>query len=172
MHATVSGEQGVAAPSTDPLVRSLGGFAKFLLHAGGRDFYRAVGELDLNISQIRILHLLAGPMPEVSLKALADEIGLSLPAVSRSVEALLQRGLVTRTENATDRRLKAVKATEQAHALVDHLIDLRINAITDFVSTLTDDQRTLLDDALAPIVAREDVAPLCIARKDPETPHA
>jgi hypothetical protein len=55
MHATVStrGGTGPAAdrgtePAADQeLVRSLGGFAKFLLHAGGRDFYRAVGELDL-----------------------------------------------------------------------------------------------------------------------------
>jgi DNA-binding MarR family transcriptional regulator len=167
MHATVSSGQGREAAGQDAdLIRSLSGFAKFLLHAGGRDFYRAVGELDLNISQIRILHLLCGPLPEASLKTLADEIGLSMPAVSRSVEALVQRGLVTRTENVDDRRLKAVRATEQAQALVDHLIELRVAGIQDFVATLGDSERAGLATALAPIVAREDVAPLCIARKD------
>lgn len=181
MHATVSSRQGrgaasgaaraaraAAAPGAqdEELVSSLSGFAKFLLHAGGRDFYRAVGELDLSISQIRALHLLAGPMPEVSIKELADEIGLSLPAVSRSVDALLQRGLVTRTENTTDRRLKAVRATPKARALVDRLIELRVAGIQDFVGTLTHTERKSLATALAPIVAREEVAPLCIARKD------
>jgi DNA-binding MarR family transcriptional regulator len=150
----------------DELVRSLSGFAKFLLHAGGRDFYRAVGELDLSISQIRALHLLAGPMPEVSIKELADEIGLSLPAVSRSVDALVQRDLVTRTENTTDRRLKAVRATPKARALVDHLVELRVAGIQDFVGTLNEEERADLATALHPIVARKDVAPLCIARKD------
>jgi DNA-binding MarR family transcriptional regulator len=190
MHATVSSGQGraggepgaAAAPgaatpgaagapgaAADDLVRSLSGFAKFLLHAGGRDFYRAVGELDLSISQIRILHLLTGPLPEASLKALADEIGLSMPAVSRSVEALVQRGLVTRTENAEDRRHKAVAATPQAQALVDHLVELRVAGIQDFVATLSDSERADLAAALAPIVAREDVAPLLIARKDSPT---
>jgi DNA-binding MarR family transcriptional regulator len=158
--------RGTGPAADQDLVRSLGGFAKFLLHAGGRDFYRAVGELDLSISQIRTLHLLVGPLPEVSIKELADEIGLSLPAISRSVEGLVQRGLVTRTENTVDRRLKAVRATPQAHALVDHLIELRIAGIQDFVGTLTDSEQQKLAHALAPIVAREDIASMCIPRKD------
>src|SRR4051794_22862492 len=173
MHATVSsGHTPAVAGEHESLVRALSGFAKFLLHAGGRDFYRAVGELELSISQIRILHLLTGPLPEASLKTLADEIGLSMPAVSRSVEALVKRGLVTRTENTTDRRLKAVRATPEAHALVDHLVELRITGIEDFVGTLAPQERTDLHQALRPIVAREDIAPMCIARKDSKTPHA
>ncbi|MEA2471056.1 MAG: hypothetical protein QOE38_2055, partial [Thermoleophilaceae bacterium] len=158
--AALAPEAPTPASQDEELVRSVAGFAKFLLHAGGRDFYRAVGELDLSISQIRTLHLLTGPLPETSIKELADEIGLSLPAISRSVEALVQRGLVTRTENTIDRRLKAVRATQEAHALVDHLIELRVAGIQDFVGTLAHGERKSLATALAPIVAREDVAPL------------
>jgi DNA-binding MarR family transcriptional regulator len=164
MHATVPPTQPIQ--KNDALVRDLGGFAKFLLHSGGRDFYRAVGELDLSISQIRILHLLNGPLPEASLKGLADEIGLSMPAVSRSVDALVHRGLVTRTENDTDRRLKAVRATDEARALIDRLTELRVAGISDFVETLSDEERGQLSQALAPIVAREDIAPMCSPRKD------
>jgi DNA-binding MarR family transcriptional regulator len=144
----------VQATAETDLVRDLGAFAKFLLHAGGRDFYAAVGELDLSISQIRILHLLAREMDDASLKALADAIGLSLPAVSRSIDALLHRGLVTREENAQDRRLKTVRATGEARELVDHLMELRLAGIAEFVSTLSDEERADLADALSPIVAR------------------
>ena len=136
------------------LVRDLGAFAKFILHAGGRDFYAAVGELDLSISQIRILHLLTREMENASLKALADAIGLSLPAVSRSIDALVHRGLVTREENADDRRLKTVRATGEAHDLVDRLMELRLAGIAEFVSTLSDGERADLSRALSPIVAR------------------
>jgi DNA-binding MarR family transcriptional regulator len=166
MHATVPQTQVALAPQDAELVRSLGGFAKFMLQAGGRDFYRAVGELELSISQIRMLHLLTGPLEEASLKTLSDEIGLSMPAVSRSVDALVQRGLVTRTESTSDRRHKAVRATEEALRLTERLIELRVAGITDFVTTLTGDQRRDLAKALAPIVAREDIAPMCVARKD------
>ncbi|MEA2470799.1 MAG: hypothetical protein QOE38_1798, partial [Thermoleophilaceae bacterium] len=153
----------------DDLVASLGGFAKFLLHVGGRDFYRAVGELDLSISQIRILHLLTGAAEAASLKAIADEVGLSMPAVSRSVDSLVQRGLVTRAEDQKDRRHKAVRATDEARDEASRLIELRVAGITDFVKTLTAGERRDLSEALAPIVAREDIAPLCIARKDSPT---
>src|SRR3954447_26374987 len=108
MHATVSQTDdaggggaraaGGAAPDQE-LVRAVGGFAKFILQAGGRDFYRAVGEPELSNSQIRILQLLTGPMGSASLKTIADEVGLSMPAVSRSVDGMVQRGLVTRTED-------------------------------------------------------------------------
>ena len=149
--ATIACMQATADTS---LVRDLGAFAKFILHAGGRDFYAAVGELDLSISQIRILHLLTREMENASLKALADAIGLSLPAVSRSIDGLVHRGLVTREENADDRRLKTVRATSEAHELVDHLMELRLAGIAEFVSTLSDDERADLSRALSPIVAR------------------
>jgi DNA-binding MarR family transcriptional regulator len=167
MHATVTPAQAPRLSDEDAqLVRNIGGFAKFILHSGGRDFYAAVGELELSISQIRTLHLLCGEMKEASLKTVADAIGLSLPAVSRSVDALVHRGLVTRTENLDDRRLKAVRATDKAHALVDRLMELRVAGITDFVRTLSPRERQKLAAALIPIVAREDIAPMCIARKD------
>jgi DNA-binding MarR family transcriptional regulator len=144
----------VQATADTDLVRDLGAFAKFILHAGGRDFYAAVGELDLSISQIRILHLLTREMDDASLKALADAIGLSLPAVSRSIDALVHRGFVTREENAEDRRLKTVRATGEAHELVDHLIELRLAGIAEFVNTLSGEERTQLAVALSPVVAR------------------
>ena len=136
------------------LVRDIGAFAKFILHAGGRDFYAAVGDLDLSISQIRILHLLTREMDNASLRVLADAIGLSLPAVSRSIDGLVHRGLVTREENADDRRLKTVRATGEAHDLVDRLMELRLAGIAEFVSTLSDEERDDLSKALSPVVAR------------------
>jgi DNA-binding MarR family transcriptional regulator len=136
------------------LVRDIGAFAKFILHAGGRDFYAAVGELELSISQIRILHLLTREMENASLKALADAIVLSLPAVSRSIDGLVHRGLVTREENADDRRLKTVRATSEAQGLVDRLMEMRLAGIAEFVSTLSDEERADLAHALSPVVAR------------------
>ena len=150
------------APSEhdDALVRALGGFTKYVLHNTSGDFYAAVGELELSLTQIRALHLLTGEVEEASLKELADAVGLSLPATSRSVDGLVQRGLVTRTENAEDRRAKAVRATAEARALVDRLSEMRLTGLADFVATLTETERADLAAALAPIVAREDIAPL------------
>src|SRR3954471_23754309 len=155
MHATVS---PTTAQADRELARDIGAFAKFILQAGGRDFYRTVGELDLTISQIRMLHLLTGPVEAASLKAIADEVGLSLPAVSRAVDSLVQRGLVTRTEDTKDRRHKAVRATEAGRELADHLLEMRMAGIADFVETLSVQEREALAAALGPIVAREGIS--------------
>jgi DNA-binding MarR family transcriptional regulator len=81
----------------------------------------------------------------------------------------VHRGLVTRTEDTADRRSKAVRATQEAQALVDRLVELRVAGIADFVRTLSEKERADLAAALSPIVARADIAPMCAApapRKD------
>ena len=147
--------------SSDPFVRDLGGFLKYLLAYGQGRFYEAVAELDLSLTQIRILHLLCRDAEEASLKWLADETGNSMPTVSRAVDALVHRELVTRVENPEDRRAKTIKATDEALELAGHLIDLRVAGLEEFARSLSGDERDTLAKALEPIVAREDVAPMC-----------
>ena len=142
-----------ATTAEEQLARELATLTKFILHSTGRDFYAAVGELELSLTQVRALHFLTAEAEEASLKQLADAIGLSLPAASRSVDGLVQRGLVTRTENAEDRRAKALRATDEARAHIDRLSELRVAGITDFVATLPPRERRRLAEALTPIVA-------------------
>lgn len=162
---TISPEQETG--TSDPLARDLGGFLKFLLHRTGRDFYAFVGELELTVTQMRILQFLSGDVDDASLKQIAASLEMSMPAVSRAVDSLFRRGLVTRAENAADRRVKAIRITDDAVELVDRAIGMRIAGLEDFVSTLSDGQRTRLAAALAPIVEREDVAPMCTRLSSP-----
>jgi DNA-binding MarR family transcriptional regulator len=147
--------------SSKRFVRDLSGFLKYLLAYGQNDFYEAVAELDLSLTQIRILHKLCREADEASLKWLADETGNSMPTVSRAVDALVQRGLVTRVENPADRRAKSIKATDEALEIAGRLIDLRLAGLEEFAASLSPDERDALARALKPIVAREDVAPMC-----------
>ena len=147
--------------SSDSFVRGLGGFLKYLLAYGQGGFYETVSELDLSLTQIRILHLLCRDTDEASLKWIADHIGNSMPTVSRAVDALVQRGLVTRVENPADRRAKTIKATDEALELAGRLIDLRLAGLEEFAASLSAKERDALATALEPIVAREDVAPMC-----------
>jgi DNA-binding MarR family transcriptional regulator len=153
--------QATAVDADQDLSRSLVGFMKYLLHTHGRPFFDAIAELDLSLTQVRTLRILCLDRDEISLKELAGVLGLSMPAVSRSVEALVQRGLLTRTEDTEDRRLKQLRATDEARALVDRLLELRFAGLEDFVASLSPRERARLGAALAPIVAREDIARVC-----------
>jgi DNA-binding MarR family transcriptional regulator len=145
----------------DPFVRDLSGFLKYLLAYGQGGFYEAVADLDLSLTQIRLLHLLCRDADEASLKWLADETGNSMPTVSRAVDALVQRGLVTRVENPADRRAKTIRATDDALEIAGRLIDLRLAGLDEFAKSLSPAERDALAKALEPIVARDDVAPMC-----------
>jgi DNA-binding MarR family transcriptional regulator len=145
-------------PSSDDLIPDLAAFVRYVMQTCGRDFFQAVGELELSFSQLKVLQLLAEEDEELSLKGLADRFGLSLPAMSRAVDDLVRRRLVTRTEDSEDRRMKRVRVTRAGRALVGKLMELRIAGLETFVETLTPAERTRLHKALAPIVAREDIA--------------
>ena len=140
------------------LTEDLATFVKYLMHAHGEDFFKAVGELDLSFTQVRILGVLARDLERASVNQLAERLGLSLPATSRSVEGLVQRGYVTRAEDADDRRVKQIAATGDGHALFTRLIELRVAGAADFLQTLSPEERSGLAAALKPIVSRGEVA--------------
>src|SRR3954452_7420050 len=133
-------------------------FMKYLMTHYGQNYWQAVGEAEVSMSQLKVLHILTLDTPELSLKVLGDRLGLSLPAISRAIESLVQRGLVTRAENAEDRRMKTVKVTDAGRELVDHLLEVRSAGSEQCVETLTPEEGANLATALEPIVAREDVA--------------
>ena len=75
------------------------------------DLFRVVAELDLSFSQVKMLFLLEDG-GEHSVKEIAAHLGLSLPAASRAVDGLIERGYVTRRESAEDRRSRLVALTD------------------------------------------------------------
>jgi DNA-binding MarR family transcriptional regulator len=133
---------------------------KYLIRTHGSDFFETVGELDLSFTQVRALSLLARDLDRATLGELGERLNLSLPTVSRAVEGLVKRGYVTRAEDAEDRRFKQVAATAEGGALVERLMELRVAGFAEFVKSLAPTERELLADALAPIVARDEIAAL------------
>ena len=165
MHAILACVQPTAetlSPADQQLVRDLGGFMKYLLGYGAAGFFQAVADLDLSLSQIRALHTLVREPAGASLGAVADHTGLSLPTASRVVDSLVQRGLATRLEDPDDRRVKLVAPTDEARSIAARLTELRLAGIEEFARSLSPNDRRGLADALGPIVAREEIAPMCV----------
>jgi DNA-binding MarR family transcriptional regulator len=144
-----------ASPDIDPLVRDLGLLIRQTLISSNAGVFEALDELDLPFSQTKIVMSFIGHPEPRSLGSLAHELGLSLPAVSRAVDGLSKRGLVTRQEDPADRRSKLVTPTGSGQAVVQRIFELRVAGLQDFVDSLSDDERETLAAALAPVVARE-----------------
>ena len=153
MHASTLSKRAGAS-----LADSLGALVHYLVATTGGDFLQAVEDLDLSLSQIKATQLLATELDEPSVKELADRLGLSLPAVSRAVDGLVRRGLVTRTEDSEDRRCKRVAATPEGRDVMHRLMELRLAGLDRFVDSLSARERADLARALEPIVARPELA--------------
>jgi DNA-binding MarR family transcriptional regulator len=140
------------------LTRDLATFVRYVITTCGRDFFQAVDDLELSLSQIKALQLLADADEELSLKDLGDRLGLSMPAMSRAVDGLVRRELVTRLEDQEDRRIKRVRPTPAGRRLMEELVAMRVAGLEVFVAGLSERERAGLQKALAPIVAREEIA--------------
>jgi DNA-binding MarR family transcriptional regulator len=136
------------------LAADLGAFLKHLLRSSSREFFASLQDAGINFTQLKSLGLLLDAEAPVGLGRLSDEIGLSLAAVSRAVDGLVQRGEVKRQEDPSDRRSKLVSATAKGRATYERVVAVRVAAVERFVEELEPDEREALEVALAPIVQR------------------
>jgi DNA-binding MarR family transcriptional regulator len=145
------------------LAESVLAFLGYAQKSSGEDFFRLVGELELSLSQLKLLMLLERD-GEQTLKDLAEHVVLSLPAASRAVDGLHKRDLVVRREDDEDRRHKRIAIAPAGSAIVGRLSEARLAGIQGFIQTLTTQEQEDLGAALAPIVARDEVA-ACVPKR-------
>ena len=109
MHAKVA--------SSQELTEALAAVWAHLNRRSSAELFKVVDELDSSFSQVKMLFLLEDG-GEHSVKEIATHLGLSVPAASRAVDGLVERGFVTRRESAADRRsrLIALHATTAARS--------------------------------------------------------
>jgi DNA-binding MarR family transcriptional regulator len=143
------------------LARRLGMFVGFLMQTQARDIVELASDFELSFSQMKSLHALRNAPEPVTVKELGDTLGLSLGAMSRAADGLVQRGLVGRVEDAEDRRMKRLSLTKAGDELVTKMREARMSGFEAFVATLSSKERAQLSKAVEPILARDDVADFC-----------
>ena len=79
-----------------------------------------------------------------SLSAVADFIGLSLPAMSRMVEGLVEKGLLERRTCADDRRHVRLSVTESGATALTEARNLAQAQLAEAVARLTPEQRVAM----------------------------
>jgi DNA-binding MarR family transcriptional regulator len=154
VQASTAPKQAIA---TDELADQLGALCKYVMVTTGREVFQVIEELELSFSQLKAAQALADAEAPLSLGALGEELGLSLPAVSRAVDGLVRRGLCTRTEDPTDRRSKRVVLTKRGRRFYERVYALRAAGIRDFVERLEPEEREALAQGLNSIAGREEI---------------
>jgi DNA-binding MarR family transcriptional regulator len=145
VQATVASPQQLA----DALVK----LSNHVNRTASPDMFRVLGEVGLSFTQMKALFLLQ-EADEMTVKDIAARLSMSLPAMSRSVDGLVQRGFVTRREHESDRRSKQIALLPAGRDVLDRVTAARENALVAFAAELPDAERTALHAALLPIAER------------------
>ena len=115
----------------------------------GIDHFRLIEDNDLTVSQVRATMSLACADPEpLSGARLAEQLGVSAPAMSRALDGLVQKGFVERTESSADRRVRLLTITDAGRELAEGLTTLRRAQIDRFLESLGPDRAAALAAAL------------------------
>jgi DNA-binding MarR family transcriptional regulator len=150
VQASVSTKQA----SGEQLADTLSALMKHLMMTTGRDFFAEMEKSGVSLTQAKSLMLLIEAEQPMSVKAISDAMGLSLPGVSRSIDAMVQRGEVTREEDPRDRRCKRVSVTPRGRKLYERLMAVRIAGVRRFVDTLDQDEQEALAHGLDAVAGR------------------
>jgi len=111
------------------------------------DFKAFMDESGLSFSQIHILmRLHFGGTCDVT--EIGTHLGITNAAASQTIERLLQVGLLTRTEDPVDRRVKQITLTPKGHSLVEAGIEARRRWLEGLTQALSLQEQEMIARAL------------------------
>lgn len=84
---------------------------------------------------------------------LADGLGISYPAATKTVERLVKKGLVTRESDPADRRVVKVRLTAAGEQLIQDIDGARRQMLTAVLTRLTPDDREALLQGMSAFIA-------------------
>jgi DNA-binding MarR family transcriptional regulator len=119
---------------------------------------RTIEESGLTMAQCKTLLALAGPGAKAEprqINEIAERLGLSLPSISRAVDGMVRKRLITRVEDEHDRRVRRIAIAPKGEKLVGELVSMRLAGLEAFASTLSAGQRRKLDAAIDSLDSEE-----------------
>jgi DNA-binding MarR family transcriptional regulator len=149
------------AVSAQQLADELVSFLATTMKTAQGEVFKVVEELDLSMTQLKMLFVLDGTAGELTPSELAKSIGLSPAAAGRAVDALARQGIVSRREDLEDRRVKRLALTEHGQDCVNRISAARREGLTRLTQQLDPDQRAALSQALAPLLPDPSSSPDC-----------
>ena len=132
----------------------------------GAEGLSALADADLTWSQVRVTMLLACS-EQLPIRSVSERLGCSVHSAGRTIDQLVELGVVDRRESRTDRRVKLVSLTPRGDEIIDQHLALRRRALQVFLDRLPDDRVGALAEALRPILAGDYLQPFSAEDRTP-----
>jgi len=126
------------------------------------------GEPPLSPPQANVLFAIAHKRGGISVKELAEGAGVTPGAITQFVDALVEKGLVTREGDPTDRRIVRLKLTNLAKSQFAKFRQEHLASFCKVFEVLTDDEIT----QLTPLLDKIEASPALTDKINAETDKA
>jgi DNA-binding MarR family transcriptional regulator len=147
--------------SSEQLADQIARFLTAAMRTAQTEVFQVVAELELSMTQLKILHILDGSEHELTPSELAQFVGLSPAATGRAVDAMVRAGIVSRRDDDSDRRVKRLALTAVGAEAMARINAARLQGLTRIVQNLAPDERAALSAALTPLLLNAPQSPDC-----------
>lgn len=138
---------------SDTFDATLKNLTEVLMRSSMRGFIRFAKEHGLSMTQINTLVHLRHKGPS-GVSDIGDELGVTSAAASQMLDRLVQQGLILRSEDQRDRRLKQIVLTSKGEEFLREGIDARQQWIPQLSSALSPAEKDQVSAALNLIIAK------------------
>jgi DNA-binding MarR family transcriptional regulator len=139
--------------SLDQLVRAMTEWSEVFMKNSMRNFIHYSKESGLSMSQIGALFRLFHK-GNLTVSDIGDELGVTLAAASQMLDRLVQQGLILRSEDPSDRRMKQIVLTDKGRQAIQEIISARQSWFIELASSLSDAEKEKIIAALQLMIAK------------------
>lgn len=118
-----------------------------------RGYIHYVREKGLRMSALGTLHHLKMG-GHVGVSNLGDHLGISNAAASQMLDRLVEEGMISRTEDPDDRRMKRITITDSGINILEEAVKARLNWLNDLEEKFSDEEKDQIAAALRLMISK------------------
>jgi len=135
-----------------PFTATFKEWIKVFMGQSMRAFFAYAKENSISMSQFGALGYISKGSGGVS--DVGEDLGITSAAASQMLERLVQQGLILRSEDPHDRRVKQICLTEKGKQLLEGVWQLRERWLGDLAGTLSQDEQEKVTAALTILIEK------------------
>ena len=140
-------------PGDNELLAVFQNWIDLFMHRSMRRFLHYARQNGLSMSMIGTLFHL-NQQEKSGVTDVGDHLGVTSAAASQMVERLVQQGLIQRTEDPEDRRVKQIILTKQGCQVLEEGLRARQDWLIDLVGALSSEEKAQVTSALEILISK------------------
>lgn len=135
-------------PKISDLKKHIGFWMRMVSNNVSHSFARKLGTSGVTVAEWVVIREMSEGGDTISPSQIAEITGMTRGAISKLIDRLLTKKLVTRKESTEDRRYQEIGLTSEAKQLIPRLAKLADENDAEYFSVLTKDERKRLREIL------------------------